>query len=64
LIVWRRWAGGSTAGSRLIDSIDIAIMPVVLGKGTKLFETALSAKFLLADHVVLENSGIVDQGLL
>jgi dihydrofolate reductase len=38
---------------------DIAIMPVVLGKGTKLFETALAAKFALVDHVVLENSGVV-----
>jgi dihydrofolate reductase len=56
--------GGGVLAARLleaglIDSIDIAIMPVVLGKGTKLFETGLPAKFLLADHVVLENSGVV-----
>ena len=34
-------------------------MPVVLGKGTQLFETALPATILVADHVVLENSGVV-----
>jgi hypothetical protein len=34
-------------------------MPVVLGNGIKLFETALPTKFLVADHVVLENSGVV-----
>lgn len=44
---------------RNIDSIDIAIMPGVLGKGIKLFETALPTRFLVADHVVLENSGVV-----
>jgi dihydrofolate reductase len=57
------FGGGGLAGqlleAGLIDTIDIAIMPVVLGKGTQLFETALPAKILVADHVVLENSGVV-----
>jgi len=57
------FGGGVLAGqlleAGLIDSIDIAIMPVVLGNGVKLFETALPTKFLVADHVVLENSGVV-----
>jgi dihydrofolate reductase len=64
----RTLSPGSSGGGRLaaplleaglIDSIDIAIMPVVLGNGVKLFETALPTKFLVADHVVLENSGVV-----
>jgi len=57
------FGGGGLAGqlleAGLIDSIDIAIMPVVLGKGTKLFETGLPANFVLTDHVALENSGVV-----
>jgi len=57
------FGGGGLAGqlleAGLIDSIDIAIMSVVLGKGTKLFETGLPAKFVLTDHVALENSGVV-----
>jgi dihydrofolate reductase len=40
-------------------TLDVAIMPVVLGKGTKLFDTGLPANFVLTDHVALENSGVV-----
>jgi len=57
------FGGGVLAGqlleAGLIDSIDIAIMPVVLGQGIRLFDTAMNAKFRAVDQRVLANSGVV-----
>jgi dihydrofolate reductase len=54
------FGGGVLAGqlldAGLIDSIDVAIMPVALGKGARLFEAALPMRFRTVDHVVLEKS--------
>jgi dihydrofolate reductase len=55
--------GGGVLASQLlsaglIDSIDVAIMPIVLGTGTKLFETALPTQLLLVDRAILQKSGI------
>jgi hypothetical protein len=50
---------GQLLEAGLIDSIDIAIMPVVLGQGTRLFDTAMTAKFRAVDQRVLAHSGVV-----
>ncbi len=56
------FGGGALAAqllsAGLIDSIDVAIMPVVLGTGTRLFETALPTQLRWVDHAIPEKSGI------
>jgi dihydrofolate reductase len=56
------FGGGVLAGqlldAGLIDCFDVAIMPFVLGNGTRLFETTLPKAFRPVDHVLLGSSGV------
>ncbi|PYO49572.1 MAG: dihydrofolate reductase [Gemmatimonadetes bacterium] len=43
----------------LVDTVEVAIMPVLLGEGIPLLPPGASAKLVLADHKILPASGIV-----
>jgi dihydrofolate reductase len=43
----------------LVDVVEIAVMPVMLGSGIPLLPPGASTKLVLADHRVLPKSGIV-----
>jgi len=43
----------------LVDSVEVAVMPVLLGSGVPLLPTGASTKLVLADQRTLSNSGIV-----
>jgi dihydrofolate reductase len=43
----------------LVDAVEVAVMPVLLGAGIPLLPPGASAKLALADHKVLPKSGIV-----
>jgi dihydrofolate reductase len=43
----------------LVDTVEVAVMPVLLGQGIPLMPPGASTSLVLADHKVLPNSGIV-----
>jgi len=43
----------------VVDSVEIAVIPVLLGSGIPLLPPGASTKLVLADHKVLQKSGIV-----
>jgi dihydrofolate reductase len=43
----------------LVDTVEVAVMPVLLGAGIPLLPPGASAKLKLSDHRVLPKSGIV-----
>ncbi len=43
----------------LVDTVEVAVMPVVLGQGIPLLPPGAARKLVLADHKVLPESGIV-----
>lgn len=43
----------------LVDSVEVAVIPVLLGSGVPLLPPGASTKLVLADHAVLQKSGIV-----
>lgn len=43
----------------LVDTVEVAVMPVMLGHGIPLLPSGASSKLVLADHRVLPESGIV-----
>ncbi len=43
----------------VVDSVEIAVMPVLLGSGVPLLSPGSPTKLVLADHKVLQKSGIV-----
>jgi dihydrofolate reductase len=45
--------------ARVVDSVEIAVIPVLLGSGIPLLPPGASTKLVLADHKVLAKSGIV-----
>jgi dihydrofolate reductase len=46
----------------LVDTVELAIVPVLLGSGIPLLPPGAAAKLTLSDHVVLPNSGIIAAG--
>lgn len=57
------YGGGSLFRSLLdaglVDTVEVAVMPVVLGTGIPLLPEGADTKLTLADHKVLPSSGIV-----
>jgi dihydrofolate reductase len=49
----------SLLDARLVDSVEVAVMPVLLGGGIPLVPPGRTMKLALADHRVLPASGIV-----
>src|SRR4030095_15902033 len=45
--------------ARLVDSVEVAVMPVLLGAGIPLLPPGASTKLVLVDHKPLPRSGIV-----
>ena len=43
----------------LVDTVEVAVMPVLLGHGIPLLPPGVAAKLTLADHRVLPDSGII-----
>jgi len=43
----------------LVDSVEVAVMPVLLGAGIPLLPPGTTTKLVLADHKTLQSSGIV-----
>ena len=43
----------------LVDTVEVAVIPVILGSGVPLLPPGASTKLVLADHRVLPASGIV-----
>jgi dihydrofolate reductase len=43
----------------LVDTVEVAVVPVLLGAGVPLLPPGAATKLVLADHVVLPASGIV-----
>ena len=43
----------------LVDTVEIAVMPVMIGSGIPLLPPGVITKLVLADHKVLQRSGIV-----
>ena len=55
-----RFSGRSGQGpAQVVDTVEIAVMPVLLGSGIPLVPPGPQAKLKLADHKVLPGSGIV-----
>ena len=49
----------ATGGVWLVDSVEVAVMPVLLGTGIPLLPPGASTKLVLADQKTLPRSGIV-----
>lgn len=45
--------------ARLVDTVEVSVMPVLLGSGIPLLPPGPSSKLVLSDHRVLPKSGIV-----
>jgi dihydrofolate reductase len=50
---------GSLLSARLVDTVEVALMPVLLGNGIPLLPPGASTKLVLTDQKVLPRSGIV-----
>lgn len=46
----------------LVDTVELAIVPVLLGSGIPLLPPGAAAKLTLSEHIALPNSGIVAAG--
>jgi dihydrofolate reductase len=49
----------SLLGARLVDTVEVAVIPVLLGEGVPLLPPGASTKLVLTDQKILPRSGIV-----